>query len=194
MNANSDKDYIDAKMESIDARMDARFAAIDARFAAVDARFAAMEAKFAEFRADVLAQLAKNALDMNKSLIELSNKITDLAKWWAATFIATIALIITGMAMMWNVALPRAQQAALQAPAPAAPVIIQLPPWPAAPAQAAAARASRSRPEISPAQISRLSIKRVVPSLAAASTTSGVPCARSPALGGCRSMRLRIEI
>lgn len=43
-------------------------------------------------------------------------------------------------------------------------------------------------------QISRLSIKRVVPSLAAASTTSGVPCARSPAAGGCRSDCLRIEM
>ncbi len=43
-------------------------------------------------------------------------------------------------------------------------------------------------------QISRLSIRRVVPSLAAASTTSGAPCARSPADGGCKSMRLRIEM
>ena len=47
---------------------------------------------------------------------------------------------------------------------------------------------------IQPPQISRLSINLVVPSFAAASTTSGAPCARSPADGTCRSDCLRTEM
>ncbi|WP_296000006.1 hypothetical protein [Rugamonas sp.] len=141
MNANSDKDYIDVKMESFEARLDARFAAIDVRFsaidvrlAAIDARFVAMEAKLAELRASIVAEIAKSMAEVNTRLAEMSDRITDLTKWWAATFITTIALLITGMAMMWNVALPRGQLAQVQQPAP---IIIQLPPWPVAPMPAA---------------------------------------------------------
>ena len=49
-----------------------------------------------------------------------------------------------------------------------------------------------SRPTLH--QISRLSISRVAPSLAAARTTSGSPCARSLASGVCRSRRRRTEM
>lgn len=109
MNANSDKDYIDARMEGVDARLDGRFAAIDAKFAAVDARFAAMEVKLEMLRADVV-------------------------KWMVGIFIATIVIFISCTSLMVNIVIQRTAAAppAAQMQAPA-PIVIQIPP-PAAPA------------------------------------------------------------
>ncbi len=47
--------------------------------------------------------------------------------------------------------------------------------------------------EAAETQISRLSINRVAPSLAAVSTTSGSPAANSSRVGACRFSRLRMD-
>ena len=110
MNAASDKEYIDAKLETTDTRVegklsvlaatvDTQFAGVDAKFAAVDAKFAAVDARFAELRA------------------EMQKGFAELTKWMVGTVIAVNAVSVTVLMFAIN-------NAAHKAAAPPAPIII----------------------------------------------------------------------
>ena len=160
MNANSDKDYIDAKTEAVRAGMDGRLDAFEAN---VNGRFAELNAKIDKSVAELNAKIDKSVAELNakidKSVAELNAKIdgsvaelnakidksvADLRKdiaelsarmvqWMVGIFLASMAIFITVMTFVLNNAVPKA--------APATPpVIIQLSPQglaippPAAPA------------------------------------------------------------
>lgn len=124
MNAASDKEYIDAKLETTDTRVegklsvlaatvdtqfagvDAKFAGVDAKFAGVDAKFAAVDAKFAA----VDARFAELRAEMQKGFAELT-------KWMVGTVIAVNAVSVTVLMFAIN-------NAAHKAAAPPAPIII----------------------------------------------------------------------
>ena len=149
MNANSDKDYIDAKTEAVRAGMDGRLDAFEAN---VNGRFAELNAKIDKSVAELNAKIDKSVAELNakidRSVAELNAKIdksvADLRKdiaelsarmvqWMVGIFLASMAIFITVMTFVLNNAVPKA--------APATPpVIIQLSPQglaippPAAPA------------------------------------------------------------
>jgi hypothetical protein len=105
MNASSDKDYIDAKVETMHTLLDERLGAFQAM---MDGRFAAMQAymdgRFAALGNELRAEMAHNTLQ--------------IIKWMVGVWIGGIVLFITVMTFVLNNATTRAQ----------APVIIQLPP------------------------------------------------------------------
>ena len=145
MNANSDKDYIDAKTEAVRAGMDGRLSSfegnVNSRFASFEAnvngRFASLEenvnVRFAETNAriDKLdAKIDNMGADLRKEIAESSAR---MVQWMVGIFLASMAIFITVMTFVLNNAVPKA--------APATPpVIIQLSPQgvtippPAAPA------------------------------------------------------------
>ena len=149
MNANSDKDYIDVKIEAVRAGMDGR---VDAFEANVNGRFAELNAKIDKSVAELNAKIDKSAAELNAKIdtavADLNAKIdklgADLRKdiaefsarmvqWMVGIFLASMAIFITLMTLVLNNAVPKA--------APATPpVIIQLSPQglaippPAAPA------------------------------------------------------------
>jgi len=108
MNAASDKEYIDAKLETTDTRVEGKIwglaATVDAKFAAVDTKFAAVDAKFAELRA------------------EMQKGFAELIKWMVGTVIAVNAVSVTVLMFAINNAAPKA------APAPAPIIIYTQPP------------------------------------------------------------------
>ena len=111
MNAASDKEYIDAKLETTDTRVEGKLsvlaATVDTQFAGVDAKFAAVDARFAELRA------------------EMQKGFAELTKWMVGTVIAVNAVSVTVLMFAIN-------NAAHKAAAPPAPIIIYTQP-PAAP-------------------------------------------------------------
>ena len=100
---------IQADKDYIDSRMETIESRMDGRLAAfqaaMDGRFAALEGKMREMVAEVI-------------------------KWMIGIFIATLTIFISVMTFELN-AIPKAGGASGQT---SAPVIIQLPPYPAAPA------------------------------------------------------------
>ena len=110
MNANSDKDYIDAKIESVRAGMDGRLDAFEAN---VNGRFAELNAKIDKLGADLRKEIAESSARM--------------VQWMVGIFLASMAIFITVMTFVLNNAVPKAAPAAppLQ---PMAPVIIHLSP------------------------------------------------------------------
>ena len=138
MNANSDKDYIDAKTEAVRAGMDGRLDAFEAnvngRFAELNAKIdksvAELNAKIDTAFADLNAKIDKLGADLRKDIAEFSAR---MVQWMVGIFLASMAIFITLMTFVLNNAVPKA--------APATPpVIIQLSPQgviippPAAPA------------------------------------------------------------
>jgi hypothetical protein len=149
MNANSDKDYIDAKTEAVRAGMDGRLDAFEAN---VNGRFAELNAKIDKSVAELNAKIDKSVAELNakidgsvaelnakidKSVADLRKDIAELSarmvQWMVGIFLASMAIFITVMTFVLNNAVPKA--------APATPpVIIQLSPQglaippPAAPA------------------------------------------------------------
>jgi hypothetical protein len=138
MNANSDKDYIDAKVETMHTLLDERLGAfqamMDGRFAEMraymDGRFAAMDAKIDRVVAELRAEMAQNT--------------AQIIKWMIGIWIASGVLFISVMTFVVNNAASEARAAnatvlaevrAARAVAPAAqpPIIIQLPPAAAPP-------------------------------------------------------------
>jgi hypothetical protein len=104
MNANSDKDYIDAKTEAVRADMNARLDAFEAN---VNGRFAELNAKIDKLGAELRKEIAESSARM--------------VQWMVGIFLASMAIFITVMTFVLNNAVPKA--------APAAPpVIIQLSP------------------------------------------------------------------
>lgn len=127
MNANSDKDYIDVKIEAVRAGMDGRFDAFEAN---VNGRFAELNAKIDKSFAELNAKIDKSVADLRKDIAEFSAR---MVQWMVGIFLASMAIFITLMTFVLNNAVPKA--------APATPpVIIQLSPQglaippPAAPA------------------------------------------------------------
>lgn len=104
MNANSDKDYIDAKVEAMHTLLDERLGAFQA---VMDGRFAQVDARFAELRA------------------EMAHNTAQLIKWMVGVWTGGIVLFIIVIAFVLNNAIPKAPPAA---PAMQAPIVIQLPP------------------------------------------------------------------
>ena len=149
MNANSDKDYIDAKTEAVRAGMDGRLDAFEAN---VNGRFAELNAKIDKSVAELNAKIDKSVAELNakidgsvaelnakidKSVADLRKDIAELSarmvQWMVGIFLASMAIFITVMTFVLNNAVPKA--------APATPpVVIQLSPQglaippPAAPA------------------------------------------------------------
>lgn len=111
MNANSDKDYIDAKVETMRTLLDERLGGfrevMDERLSAFQIM---MNGKFEAQTALLRAEMAQNT--------------AQLIKWMVGVWIGGIVLFITVMAFVLNNAIPKAQPVQ---PA-ATPVIIQLPP------------------------------------------------------------------
>lgn len=115
MNAASDKEYIDAKLETTDTRVegklsvlaatvDTKFSGVDVKFAGVDTKFAAVDAKFAELRA------------------EMQKGFAEVIKWMVGTVIAVNAVSVTVLMFAINNAAPKV------AAAPAPIIIYTQPP------------------------------------------------------------------
>ena len=125
MNANSDKDYIDAKVEGMHAIMEGQFAAVHARFDVVDTKFEMIRSEMDMLRAEVTAKVEQG--------------VSQMVKWVVGLFVATIALCIALASVVMHLSLEK-PQTVLATPALSAPaVIIQLTPAgatviPAAPA------------------------------------------------------------
>ena len=129
MNANSDKDYIDAKTDSIRAGMDgalgafeanvnAKFAEVNGKFAEVNGKFAAVDASFAQVRTEI----RESAERMTSQMV----------KWMVGIFVATLAIFFSSMVFLLNTAIPKLQAPPMQV---LPPIVIQLQPMPAAPAK-----------------------------------------------------------
>lgn len=143
MNANSDKDYIDAKTDSIRAGMDgalgafeanvnAKFAEVNAKFAEVNGKFAEVNGKFAEVNgkfAAVDASFAQVRTEIRESAERMTSQ---MVKWMVGIFVATLAIFFSSMVFLLNTAIPKLQAPPIQV---LPPIVIQLQPMPAAPAK-----------------------------------------------------------
>lgn len=115
MNANSDKDYIDAKSDSIRAGMDGRLGAFETN---VNGKFATLDATIAQVRTEIK---------------ESAERVTSqMVKWMVGIFIATLTIFFSSMMFLLNTAIPKLQAQPVQT---VQPIVIQLPPMPAAPAR-----------------------------------------------------------
>ena len=124
MNANSDKDYIDAKTEATRAGLDGRLAAfeenVNGKFAAIDMRFVALETKMEAGFAQIRAEF-KEAIERATS---------QMVKWMVGICIAMFTIFFSSMVFFLNSITQVRQAQPLQA---LPPIVIQLPPMPAAP-------------------------------------------------------------
>jgi len=112
MNANSDKDYIDAKTDAIRAGMDGRLGAFEAN---VNGKFATLDATIAQVRTEIKESAERMASRM--------------VKWMVGIFVATLTIFFSSMVFLLNTAIPKLQAQPVQS---LPPIIIQLPPLPAA--------------------------------------------------------------
>jgi hypothetical protein len=127
MNANSDKDYIDAKTDAIRAGMDGALSAFEAN---VNAKFAEMNGKFAEVNgkfAAVDASFAQVRTEIRESAERMTSQ---MVKWMVGIFIATLTIFFSSMVFLLNTAIPKLQAQPMQV---LPPIVIQLPPMPAVP-------------------------------------------------------------
>ena len=131
MNANSDKDYIDARNEATRAGLDGRltafeenvngkFAEVNGKFAAIDMRFVALETKMEAGFAQIRAEF-KEAIERATS---------QMVKWMVGICIAMFTIFFSSMVFFLN-SITQVRQAQPLQTLP--PIIIQLPPMPAAP-------------------------------------------------------------
>jgi hypothetical protein len=126
MNANSDKDYLDAKIAVVRAGMDGRLDAfeenVNGRFAETNAKidriFIELNAKIDYFSAELNAKIDSSVAELRKDIAEYSAR---MVQWMVGLFIASMAIFITVITFVLNNAVPRAQAAM-------PPVIIQLSP------------------------------------------------------------------
>ena len=124
MNANSDKDYIDAKNEATRAGLDGRLAAfeenVNGKFAAIDMRFVGLETKmeagFAQIRAEFKAAIERATSQM--------------VKWMVGICIAMFTIFFSSMVFFLNTITQVRQVQPLQT---LPPIVIQLPPLKPAP-------------------------------------------------------------
>jgi len=111
MNDNCAKDYIDAKAEALKVSQDSLRVELDERFRAI----------VGEFR----AEMHTNTADVIKWMVGLT--ISSLA-----IFISFMALMLNNVNVTLNAALKAAAAASPTVQQPAAPIIIQMPPYPPA--------------------------------------------------------------
>ena len=143
MNANSDKDYIDAKTDSIRAGMDgalgafeanvnSKFAEVNGRFAEVNGKFAEVNGKFAEVNGK-FATLDATIAQVRTEIKESAERMTSqMVKWMVGIFVATLTIFFSSMVFLLNTAIPKLQAQPVQV---LPPIVIQLPPMQAAPAK-----------------------------------------------------------
>jgi len=124
MNANSDKDYIDARNEATRAGLDGRLTAfeenVNGKFAAIDMRFVALETKMEAGFAQIRAEF-KEAIERATS---------QMVKWMVGICIAMFTIFFSLMVFFLN-SITQVRQAQPLQTLP--PIVIQLPPMPAAP-------------------------------------------------------------
>ena len=124
MNANSDKDYIDARNEATRAGLDGRLTAfeenVNGKFAAIDMRFVALETKMEAGFAQIRAEF--------KETIERAT--SQMVKWMVGICIAMFTIFFSSMVFFLN-SITQVRQAQPLQTLP--PIVIQLPPMPAAP-------------------------------------------------------------
>jgi len=133
MNANSDKDYIDAKVETMHTLLDERLGGfrevMDERLngfrEALDERLNGFRAVLDE-RLNAFQVMMNGKFEAQTALLraEMAQNTAQLIKWMVGVWIGGIVLFITVMAFVLNNAIPKAPPVQ---PAPT-PVIIQLPP------------------------------------------------------------------
>jgi hypothetical protein len=124
MNANSDKDYIDAKNEATRAGLDGRLAAfeenVNGKFAAIDMRFVGLETKMEAGFAQIRAEF--------KAAIECAT--SQMVKWMVGICIAMFTIFFSSMVFFLNTITQVRQVQPLQT---LPPIVIQLPPLKPAP-------------------------------------------------------------
>ena len=148
MNANSDKDYIDAKVDAVrsgvDGRLDTFEENVNGRFtetnAKIDRVFIELNAKIDRVAVELNDKIDRVATELNAKIdrvaIELNAKIDNavaevrkdiaeysarMVQWMVGLFIASMAIFITVLTFVLNNAIPKAVSAT-------PPVIIQLSP------------------------------------------------------------------
>ena len=88
MNANSDKDYIDARTDAIRASLEGRFDGVNARIDGLNARLDAVDAHFDQLRAEI-----NSAVD---------RAMTQMLKWTVGLFFAMATIFLSSMAFFMN--------------------------------------------------------------------------------------------
>lgn len=125
MNANSDKDYIDAKAEAFSAKVEVANAKLEAVNAKTEAMRASMAGRLDAYQENVNGRFAEIIARIDMRSAELRTEIADntarVVQWMVGLFIASMAIFITVVTFVLNNAVPKV--------APAAPpVIIQVTP------------------------------------------------------------------
>ena len=126
MNANSDKDYIDAKVDAVrsgvDGRLDTFEENVNGRFtetnAKIDRVFIELNAKIDRVAIELNAKIDNAVAEVRKDIAEYSAR---MVQWMVGLFIASMAIFITVLTFVLNNAIPKAVSAT-------PPVIIQLSP------------------------------------------------------------------
>ena len=131
MNANSDKDYIDAKNEATRAGLDGRLAAfeenVNGKFAEVNGKFAAIDMRFVALETKMEAGFAQIRAEFKEAIERATSQ---MVKWMVGICIAMFTIFFSSMVFFLN-SITQVRQAQPLQTLP--PIVIQLPPMPAAP-------------------------------------------------------------
>ena len=131
MNANSDKDYIDAKNEATRAGLDGRLAAfeenVNGKFAEVSGKFAAIDMRFVALETKMEAGFAQIRAEFKEAIERATSQ---MVKWMVGICIAMFTIFFSSMVFFLN-SITQVRQAQPLQTLP--PIVIQLPPMPAAP-------------------------------------------------------------
>ena len=131
MNANSDKDYIDAKNEATRAGLDGRLAAfeenVNGKFAEVNGTFAAIDMRFVALETKMEAGFAQIRAEFKEAIERATSQ---MVKWMVGICIAMFTIFFSSMVFFLN-SITQVRQAQPLQTLP--PIVIQLPPMPAAP-------------------------------------------------------------
>lgn len=145
MNANSDKDYIDAKNEATRASLDARlaafeenvngkfaevngkFAEVNGKFGEVNGRFAAVDARFDGLETKMEAGFAQIRAEFKEAIERATSQ---MVKWMVGICIAMFTIFFSSMVFFLNSITSVRQVQPMQT---LPPIVIQLPPLTAAP-------------------------------------------------------------
>lgn len=138
MNANSDKDYIDAKNEATRASLEGRlaafeenvngkFAEVNGKFGEVNGKFAAVDARFVGLETKMEAGFAQIRAEFKEAIERATSQ---MVKWMVGICIAMFTIFFSSMVFFLNNITQVRQGQPLQS---LPPIVIQLPPLTAAP-------------------------------------------------------------
>lgn len=138
MNANSDKDYIDAKNEATRASLEGRlaafeenvngkFAEVNGKFGEVNGKFAAVDARFVGLETKMEAGFAQMRAEFKEAIERATSQ---MVKWMVGICIAMFTIFFSSMVFFLNNITQVRQGQPLQS---LPPIVIQLPPLTAAP-------------------------------------------------------------